>query len=331
MERRQFFKNIGNLGALSAGAAALSVFSQQANADLPSAYGGATGDALNGPYLDLRTGVGNKLAYSRLNGDLDESKQKTGWFKGYIMAIRPNKPILDVLGVAGFGVSRLEQQTDGSFAKILREVALYTDLRSGEVLEEYKNPMTNEVVRVVPIANDPFNYVIEDYFPQPPKFGDLNTEEPPKIPFILPWQQRGNRLDMEIHINLFYPNALNPNKWKRESSGPMMQVSEAFAYHVDAQKMQDPKYTSLPFSGTWNRITPWLPWMLMGDTPGHMIYSAFMGSGEDLEEVHSRQVLDYVEKNYPKYFTAPETYDPKTPSLSSLELYAIEQTPAPVK
>jgi hypothetical protein len=30
MERRQFFKNIGNLGALSAGAAALSVFSQQA-------------------------------------------------------------------------------------------------------------------------------------------------------------------------------------------------------------------------------------------------------------------------------------------------------------
>ena len=25
--------------------------------------------------------------------------------------------------------------------------------------------------------------------------------------------------------------------------------------------------------------------------------------------------------------TAPETYDPKTPSLSSLELYAIEQEP----
>ena len=331
MKRRQFFKNIGNLGALSAGAAALSVFSQQANADLPSAYGGARGDALNGPYLDLRTGVGNKLAYSRLNGDLDESKQKIGWFKGYVMAIRPNKPILDVLGVAGFGVSRLEQQTDGSFAKILREVALYTDLRSGEVLEEYKNPMTNEVVRVVPITNDPFNYVIEDYFSQPPKFGDLNQEEPPKIPFILPWQQRGDRLDMEIHINLFYPNALNPNKWKRESSGPMVQVSEAFAYHVDVQKMQDPSYTTLPFSGTWNRVAPWLPWMYMGDTPGHMIYSAFMGAGEDLEEIHSRQVLDYVEKNYPKYFTAPETYDPKTPSLSSLELYAIEQTPAPVK
>ena len=44
------------------------------------------------------------------------------------MAIRPNKPILDILGVAGFGVSRLEKQADGSYAKILREVAFYTDL-----------------------------------------------------------------------------------------------------------------------------------------------------------------------------------------------------------
>jgi hypothetical protein len=328
MERRKFFKSIGSLGALSASAVALNMMSQNAKADLPSAYGKSSGPSLKGPYLDLTTGPGNKVGYARLNGDLDESKQKYGWFKGHIMAIRPNKPILDILGVAGFGVSRLEKQADGSYAKILREVAFYTDLRTGEILEEWENPMTNETVRVVPIANDPFNYVIEDYFPEPPKFGDLNTEEIPKIPFILPWQQRGDRLDMGIHINLFYPNAMDPTKWVRESSGPMVQVSEGFAYHVDANKMQDSSYTSLPYSGTWNRITPWLPWMLMGQTPGHIIYSAFMGSGEDLEQVHSRQLLDHVEKNYNKYFTAPETYDPKTPSLSSLELYAIEQEPS---
>ncbi len=331
MKRRDFFKNVGNLGALSAGYTALSLFAEDARADLPSAYGKATGGSLTGPYLDLRTGVGNKIAYSRLNGDLDESQQKVGWFKGYIMAVRPHQPIKDVLGIQGFGVSRLEQQEDGSYAKILREVGLYTDLRTGEVLEEWKNPLTNEDVKVVHIANDPFNYVIEDYFPQPPKFGDLNREELPKIPFILPWQQHGERLDMEIHINLFYPNALNPNKWARESAGPMVQISEAFAFHIDAAKMQDSNLTTLPFSGTWNRITPWLPWMLMGQTPGHMIYAAFMGSGEDLEQVHSRQVLDYVEKHYPKYFTAPETYDPKTPSLSSLELYSKEQEPAPLR
>ena len=327
MKRRDFFKNVGNVGAFGAGAMALGMMADNAKADQATAYGSSTGEALNGPYLDLSKGPDNKIAYSRMNGDLDESKQKYGWFKGYIMAVRPNKPIVDCVGIEGFGVSRLEQQADGSYAKILREVGLYTDLRTGEVLEEWKNPMTNETVKVYPIANDPFNYVIEDYFPQPPQFGGLNTEKPPRIPFILPWQQRGNRIDMEIHINLFYPNALDPKKWVRESSGPMVTVSEMFAFHVDAQQMQDPSYTTLPFSGTWGRITPFLRWMLMGQEPGHCLYQAFMGSGEDLEQVHSRQMLDYVEKHYPKYFTAPETYDPNTPSLSSLELYAIEQEP----
>ncbi|MDC0064793.1 DUF1838 domain-containing protein, partial [Gammaproteobacteria bacterium] len=261
MKRREFFKNIGNVGAMGAGALALNMMSNHAKADSASSYGQSMGQSLSGPYIDLMTGPGNKVGYARLNGDLDESKQKYGWFKGFIMAIRPNKPILDALGFQGFGVSRLEKQADGSYAKILREVGLYTDLRTGEVLEEWKNPMTNENVRVVHIANDPFNYVIEDHFPEPPKFGDLNQEEIPKIPFILPWQQRGDRLDMEIHINLFYPNALDPKKWVRESNGPMVQVSEGFAYHVDANKMQDANYTTLPYSGTWNRITPWLPWM----------------------------------------------------------------------
>ena len=52
MERRQFFKNIGNLGALSASAATLGLLSEKAHADQAAAYGGARGEALNGHYLD---------------------------------------------------------------------------------------------------------------------------------------------------------------------------------------------------------------------------------------------------------------------------------------
>jgi hypothetical protein len=41
-------------------------------------------------------------------------------------------------------------------------------------------------------------------------------------------------------------------------------------------------------------------------------------------------VLDYAQKNYAKYFDAPtEWSDAK--SLSSLEHYAVQQKPAPVK
>jgi hypothetical protein len=70
--------------------------------------------------------------------------------------------------------------------------------------------------------------------------------------------------------------------------------------------------------------------MLMGQMPGHVQYSCFMGNCNDLEEVLHRQVLDYAEKNYQKYFNAPETFTAAR-SLSSLEHYAEKQKPQPPK
>ena len=339
LQRREFMKGFGAVGAFGAAALSMSACAGNDAANGTARNGDAANgagsdgasDYLSGPYVDLSTGEGNKIAYARTQGNLDESVQKTGWFKGYVMGVRPGEAIRDLFGFAGFGVSRLQQNADGSIAKILREVGYYTDLRSGEVLEEWDNPYTGETVPVVPIANDPFNYVISEHFPEPPEFGGLNEEKPPKIPFILPWDQRGDRIDMEIHIHLYYPNALDPAKWVRESTGPMVQVSEFFAFHVDGAQMQNAELTTLPYHGVWNRTTPWLPWMLMGQADGFCQYAAFMGAGEELDEVHDRALLDYAEKHHPKYFNAPKHYNPDTPSLSSLEWYEIERTPAPPK
>ena len=326
-QRREVLKSFGAVGAF--GAAAL-VFGQAPRRAF-AADGDSSGapDYLSGPYVDLRTPEGNVTGYARLQSDLDESQQRYGWFKGYVMGVRPGEAIRDLFGFAGFGVSRLQSHPDGGIVRVLREVGYYTDLRSGEVMEEWHNPYIDETVPVVPIANDPFNSIIRDHFPPPPQFGGLNEDDVrPALPFILPWQQRGELLVMERHIHLYYKSALDPEVWARESSGDMVRVSEFFAHHMKGADMQNPEITSLPAHGVWNRTTPWLPWMLMGQAPGHCQYACFMGKGEDLEQIHSRALLDYAEKHHAKYFTAPETYSPDTPSLSSLELYAQERTPA---
>ena len=328
--RREIIRSFGAVGALGAAALAFGQAPRKAAADGHD-HSAAT-DYLSGPYVDLRTPDGNVTAYARLTCDLDESKQRYGWFKGYVMGVRPGEKIRDLFGFAGFGASRLETQPDGGIARVLREVGYYTDLRSGEVLEEWHNPYIDETVRTVPIANDPFNTVLRDHFPPPPQYGGLNEDDVrPLRPFILPWQQRGERLELERHIHLYYTSALDPEVWVRESSGEKVRVSEFFAYHLKGVDMQNPDITTLSYHGVWNRTTPWLPWMLMGQAEGHCQYACFMGAGDDLEQIHSRELLDYTEKHYPKYFSAPETYHPDTPSLSSLELYAQEQTPAPAK
>lgn len=285
---------------------------------------------LKGDFLDLTTTAGNREAFARIMGNTDMTSTKYGWYSGIVHGVLPGEKIRDLVGFSGFSVAKLLPTIEGEdpgYRKVLREVGFYTDLKTGEVLEEWENPYLDEKVRVVPIANDPFNHTITDFFYAPPKYGGLNTVAPPKIPFLMDWQRKGKSLNLASRINLFYPAALQPDKWPRESGGKFNQVSEIFLYQIDWDEMQNPDLTAIETRGTWNRITPWLPWMLMGPSEGHCVYSCFMGSGDTLD-LADPKIVEYAAKNYPKYLEAPETWE--EPSLSSLEWYAREQKPAPL-
>lgn len=291
-------------------------------------YGGAH-ESLKGPTYDLTTAFGNVEAYAKITSNLDMKSTHYGWIDGHVMGVAPGGPIKTFCGFRGLGTTRLlPLEGEHGYRRVLREVVFYTDLETGEVLEEMENPFTGEKVRVVPVANDPFNRIIRESELSRPTFGGLNTDEKlePK-PFILNWQVYGDRLMMERHINLYYPNALDPEIWVRESAGPMNQVTETYVYNMSLKDVQNPDLTTVDSTTVWGRHTPWLPWMLMGQAPGHCLYSVMAASMHSLEEAPDPRIIDYIAKNYPQYLDAPTEW--KEPSLSSLEWYAREQEPAP--
>ena len=100
-------------------------------------------------------------------------------------------------------------------------------------------------------------------------------------------------MTQEADINLFYPSALQPDKWPRESPGKMSQVSEYFRYVIKREDLENPRKTHVPSIGTWVRVTPWLPWMLMDEAPGHMLYVGTMLSRTSLDGVPA-DVLERV-------------------------------------
>jgi Protein of unknown function (DUF1838) len=283
---------------------------------------------LKGKFLDLTSQEGNREAWARLLGNTDMKSTKYGWAEGIVQGVRPGEAVRDLVGFTMISAARLLPHEDGvGYRKVLREIGLYTDLETGEIITEWRNPYLNETVKVVPIANDPFNHTITNFYPEPPRYGGLNQDRPPPRPLLLDWRRRDDTLNLFSHINLFYPSALQPEKWPRESSGPFNQVTETFLYQIDWNDMQNPQLTSVEYNGTWARTTPWLPWMLMGPTPGHCQYQTFMGAVDSLDKINPRTVA-YVRQNYPKYLEAPERWE--EPSLSSLERYAREQKPAPL-
>jgi hypothetical protein len=280
-----------------------------------------------GPYLDLKTPYGNLEGYARLRTNVDMKSTHYGWYDGLVIGVAPGEALRNICGARGVMCSRLlPLEGEHGYRRVQREVIYYYDLETGEVLDEMLNPYTGETVKVVHVANDPFNRVIRETAMSRPTFGGLNqeTERPAEKPILYKWTDKGDRLTLERHIHLYYRNALDPKKWVRESSGPMNRASEFFQYNVSLDDMQNKELTTVDYVGYWGRVTPWLPWMLMGQAPGHCLYQCQTASAQSLDDVPS-EIIDYTAKHFPKYLEAPTTWE--EPSLSSLERYALEQEP----
>jgi len=273
----------------------------------------------------------NRDSWARIHGDLNSDNQRIGHCSGTILAVKPGEKVRPLLGFQTFLATRLVPLPDGNIRRLNKEVIFYTNLnrlgQPGEIIEEWTNPWTSEKVKVVQVINDPFNYTISDTLILAPEDFAGDRSKLPKIPLIFPWQElNGDTLVLSTDMHLNYPNPLQPAKWPRESSGPMVQVSEMMRYFVSRKDLENPKLTAVPYTGTWHRITPWLPWMLMGTTPGHCFYTSTMTAFDSVERL-PRVILDYARTHCPQMLSAPtEDYGP---SHSSLEHYANEQQPAP--
>ncbi len=271
----------------------------------------------------------NRDALARMSGNMDFGKVKHGWYGGSVLGVREGEALRPLMDFEGFSSIRLVDNGDGSYQRLLRETVYYKDLATGEVMDTYVNPYTDEEVRVVPVTNDPFNQVISQYAPKGPSYGGLREVKQERKPLQLAWKiTKPDTVTLSRDIHLYYPSALQPAEWPRESSGKMVRVSEFFRHVVSKDDLENPELTAIEYNGTWARVTPWLPWMLMGQAEGHIMYMGRMGSFNNLDML-SPQVRAYAEKNHPQYFDAPEEW--VEPSLSSLEDYARTQTPAPVK
>lgn len=273
--------------------------------------------------------IWNREISAKIEGDTAPGKFVNGYVTGSVMGVRDNEAVKPLFGFEVFSSIRVIKQPNGDYQRLCRELIFYRDLKTGELMDSWLNPYTNEEVKVVDVANDPFNYIISDHFPDPPSYGGLNTQKPPRRPLIRDWVLlNDDTVVLTSDIHLYYRNALDPAVWVRESAGPMNRVSELFRYAIRREDIENDSLTHMPHSGVWNRITPWLPWMLMGTSPGHIVYAGTFSSVPSVDHV-PEVVARRVRERFPQYTVAPEKW--VDPSFSSLENYARTQKPAKPK
>ncbi len=269
----------------------------------------------------------NLRAWVKLVASLDNGKETCGYYKGDVIAVTgPDQKNLPLFGYEGFGMSRVSLLPDGRYENLHREISYYTDLKTGEILESWKNPLTGETVKVYPTNNDPVNSYYATSFKQ--TFGEAGKQETVEFPFILPWETEGDRVIVTFNVHTRWPSPFTREKWPREYIGDWYKTSELFQIHTRMSELADPKLAKVYSTSAWFKEAPFMPWMLMDNAPGRLIYNTRIFALESPEQL-PKKIYDYTAKNYPKYLHAPDRW--QSPNMTTFETWVTQMTPAPAR
>jgi len=317
MDRRSA---LASFGALAAAPIAAGLTGVASAAPTQSAR-----DSLN---LNFSDAEDNLTAWVKLVSSLEDGKETCGYFAGTQYAVIGSQEVIKPLfRIAGFGMSRVTRLADGRYQNLHREIVYYLDLKEDRILETWDNPYTGETVEVFNTHNDPVNSYYSTSFKQ--KFGTPESGfETVEFPFILPWETFGDRAIVSFAVNTRWPTPLPPKQWPREHFGEWYRTSEYFQIHSSLADLNDPDMPKVPYTGAWQKVAPWHPWMLMDNRDGGILGISNVFSLDSTAELPTH-IREYTEKNYPKYMHAPDKW--VEPNMTTWETFAAEREPAKVK
>jgi len=127
----------------------------------------------------------------------DEKPVIYTWF-GRAWSRVPGERDRNVFNLNGFNIrqcSRIEDETRGTgYRLVSREIMLYLDPNTNEVLRTWQNPWTGQINEVIHVANDPVN--------SRPTFGRDKEGKPA----VRPLKELNGTWFMNIEVPLFYTN-----------------------------------------------------------------------------------------------------------------------------
>lgn len=232
-------------------------------------------------------------ALLKARASLDGSDVVT-WFAGDVYAWIPGEAArAPLFGLEGYNVARAVQ-VEGGFDLLTREAVFYLDPRTRQIIDSWENPWSGEKVDVVHIWNDPVNQRLRAQMP----WG----------PFRVPTYELAGETTFKLDVFLAYPNPLPPAEFPAESGSDLYQAAELFGFTCATQALEDPDIDDAPMHCSWTRIAPWLPFMRMGERPGHLVYHAegrkVPGGFDGLPAF----VKERVERDAPTYRSAPTEF-----------------------
>jgi hypothetical protein len=238
--------------------------------------------------------IGRKIGCSTVDGE-----PITYWWHGKAYGRRQGERDTLLFLVEGMNIracSTVNDPEKGEGYKLVsRELLLYKDPATGEVLSTWDNPWTGETVDVLHVANDPVNFTAY-------KVGRDGKPATFSGDFL------GDRWWQTNTFPLWYPNPL-ASEYQREIGGTY-HATEMFNFMGDVDSLLDPDTTTADVQVGWVRMSDWLPWMMMNGREG-VIYMHTAGRKLDSFDQLSDTMKAEIAMYYPEYDAPPPLDDPR--------------------
>ncbi len=282
---------------------------------------GIAGSALAADKLDMSDPDDRFTVWAKLQCRLTADKPVLWWWHGKMYSRRSGEKDRVLFNVQGMNIRNCDYRIDGvrgpGLRSVSREVLLYLDPETNEVLDTWENPFTGETVDVVHVHNDPVNMRshmwARDENGEPTGIGDDLMAFDDML------------LDGGGAARLFYKNPLAGEY--QDYIGGTYHAMELGAFSANIDQALDPSTDTIDdVMLSWGRVSKWLPWMKMGDREGVVVFNTAgmrLQNWDDIPDV----LRNEIEENYPIYREPPPVDDdrPNETSWVVFKRYIEEQ------
>ncbi len=248
--------------------------------------------------IDLDSPEGYVQAVRKMHCSLRDGKSSVFSWQGHAYSRVPGERDRKLFAVEGMNVRQCEARTDPKlgvgYRMVSREIMLYKDPETGEVLRTWTNPWTGKELEVIHVANDPVN--------QPATFGRKPDGSVRSLGLVM----YGKTFFRPLEIPLFYPNPLGGDY--QQQVGSVYHSAEIFDFSGNIDDLRNARKDTAQVNVAWMRMAPWLPWMDMGDRVGMMYFNAVGGRLPSWRAL-SATLRQEIRNHYPEYRQPPPLDD----------------------